>query len=104
MAQLSIAMLTEQALGQLDKLTFNLANAECKASANGNVGFKVKTDQGKVITFWTSTADATVKALDDAGNFQVIAGTGLAAEVLPDGTTAYGLIDKSSTSRNSFWK
>lgn len=103
MAQLSIAMLTEQALGQLDKLTFNLADAECKASASGNVGFKVKTNQGKVITFWTSTADATVKALDDAGNFQVIAGTRLAEEKLPDGTIAYGLIPKESAS-NGFWK
>jgi len=103
MAQLSIAMLTEQALGQLDKLTFNLANAEVRPTASGNVGFKVKTDQGKVITFWTSTADTTVKALDDAGNCQVIAGTRLAEEKLPDGTIAYGLIPKDSAS-NGFWK
>ena len=59
MAQLSIAMLTEQALGQLDKLTFNLANAECRASANGNVTLTA-TD----VNNNSASATAAIKVVD----------------------------------------
>lgn len=94
MAATSLHLLAKQALGQLDTLTFNISAVEAKASKTGNVGFKVTTDQGRTVTFWSSNMDAVVEATDDAGNFQVIPGTRLA----DDG----GLIPKDA-SQGGFW-
>jgi len=94
MSVTKLQLLAKQALGQLDQPTFNIANVEAKASRTGNVGFKVLTDQGRVITFWSSTMDTVVEALDDNGNFRVIPGTRMA----DDG----GLIPKDAT-QGGFW-
>jgi hypothetical protein len=94
MSVTKLQLLAKQALGQLDQPTFNIANVEAKASRTGNVGFKVTTDQGRVITFWSSTMDTVVEALDDNGNFRVIPGTRMA----DDG----GLIPKDAT-QGGFW-
>jgi len=75
-------------------LTFNISDVEAKASKSGNVGFRVTTDQGRVVTFWSSNMDAVVEALDDDGNHQVIPGTRIA----DDG----GLIPKDA-SQGGFW-
>lgn len=94
MALTQLMTLQKAALGQLDQLTFNISSVEAKASKSGNVGFRVTTDQGRVITFWSSNMDAVVEALDDDGNHQVIPGTRIA----DDG----GLIPKDA-SQGGFW-
>jgi hypothetical protein len=94
MAATSLHLLAKQALGQLDTLTFNIESVEAKASKTGNVGFRVTTDQGRVVTFWSSSMDQVVEATDDSGNFQVIPGTRIAADD--------GLIPKDA-SQGSFW-
>lgn len=94
MAATSLHLLAKQALGQLDTLTFNISSVEAKASKTGNVGFRVTTDQGRVVTFWSSNMDQVVEAVDESGNFQIIPGTRLA----DDG----GLIPKDS-SQGGFW-
>ena len=94
MALTQLMTLQKAALGQLDQLTFNISDVEAKASKSGNVGFRVTTDQGRVVTFWSSNMDAVVEALDDDGNHQVIPGTRIA----DDG----GLIPKDA-SQGSFW-
>lgn len=94
MALTSFHVLAKQALGQLDTLTFNISAVEAKASKTGNVGFKVTTDQGRTVTFWSSNMDAVIEAVDDAGNHQVIPGTRIA----DDG----GLIPKDA-SQGGFW-
>jgi hypothetical protein len=97
MAATSLHLLAKQALGQLDTLTFNISSVQAKAFKTGNVGFRVTTDQGTVVTFWSSTMDQVVEALDDAGNFQVIPGVRLAKD--DDGS--FGLIDPSRST--SIW-
>jgi hypothetical protein len=94
MALTQLMTLQKAALGQLDQLTFNISSVEAKASKSGNVGFRVTTDQGRVVTFWSSNMDAVVEALDDDGNHQVIPGTRIA----DDG----GLIPKDA-SQGGFW-
>jgi len=94
MALTQLMTLQKAALGQLDQLTFNISDVEAKASISGNVGFRVTTDQGRVVTFWSSNMDAVVEALDDDGNHQVIPGTRIA----DDG----GLIPKDA-SQGGFW-
>jgi hypothetical protein len=103
MAKLTFDMLQKEALGQLAQQTFNIANVEAKASKSGNVGYKVVTDQGKVITFWASTLTSCIEAVDDNGNFRVVPGTRLAEETLPDGTPALGLVPKDAA-QGGFWK
>lgn len=94
MAALSLQTLAKQALGQLEQLTFNIADVEAKASRTGNVGFRVTTDQGRVITFWSNLMDQVVESTDDNGGHRVIPGTRIA----DDG----GLIPKDA-SQGGFW-
>lgn len=94
MAALSLQLLAKQALSQLEQLTFNIADVEAKASRTGNVGFRVTTDQGRVVTFWSSNMDQVVEAMDDNGGYRVIPGTRIA----DDG----GLIQKDA-SQGGFW-
>ena len=94
MSVTKLQLLAKQALGQLEQPTFNIAKVEAKASRTGNVGFRVTTDQGRVITFWSTNMDAVVEALDDNGNFRVVPGTRIA----DDG----GLIPKDA-SQGGFW-
>ena len=88
------AKLAELAAGHED-MTFNISSLETKVSKTQNVGFRVTTDQGQQITFWSSNMDQVVEALDDAGNYQVIPGT----RVADDG----GLIPFGSKP-GGFWK
>jgi hypothetical protein len=100
MSVTSLQLLAEQAKkAQLssghEDMTFNISSLETKVSKTQNVGFRVTTDQGQQITFWSSNMDQVVEALDDAGNYQVIPGT----RVADDG----GLIPAGSKP-GGFWK
>ena len=89
--------LGKKALSSLSQLTFNINNVESKASpVTGNVGFRVKTEEGKVITFWLSNMDEVVELTDEkAGLYTVIPCT----RVAEDG----GLIPKTANA-GGFWK
>ena len=91
--------LRELGLAELKKvseeLTFDIKSVEVRASKTGNVGYRVETDQGKTITFWDTTMDSVIEAVNEnKGLYQVIPGT----TVADDG----GLIPKGSSS-NGFW-
>ncbi len=87
--------LADKALEQLGSLTFSEKAVETKPSKNGNVGFKVTTDQGKVVTFWKSNMDTVIEVVDEAkGLYKVIPGT----QITEDGA----LISADSKS-NGFW-
>lgn len=91
----ALLALQTAALATLDQLTFNIANVETKPSKTGNVGFKATTDQGKVITFWSSNMDSVVEPVDGKEDeFRVIPGT----QVTEEGS----LIPKDRTA-NGFW-
>lgn len=78
-----------------EELTFNLKDVEVRASKTGNVGYRVKTDQGKVITFWDSTMDEVIVETNATrGDYAVAPGV----TVTEDG----GLIPKG-TQANGFW-
>lgn len=66
--------LIEDALSVLGELTFLKSNVEGRASKNGNVGFRVETEQGKTITFWKSNMDLVVEAINE-DTLRVIPGT-----------------------------
>lgn len=59
-----------------EQLTFSIGNVTTKAAKSGtNVGYRAVTDQGKVVTFWTTTMDDCVEELDAIkGLYQVKAG------------------------------
>lgn len=70
-------------------LTFDARNVEFRDTKTGkNVGVRVKTDQGKVITFWSSNADEVTEHIDGAEPhvFRVVPGT----QVLEDGSLIPG--------------
>jgi hypothetical protein len=81
-----------------EDVTFNLA--ECKAdgrletrrSKTGNIGYRVTTDQGRVVTFWSSTRDLCLET-DEDGNCSLLPGT----TITDDGS----LIPPGS--KSSFW-
>ena len=86
--------LVEQAISQESEiLTFNISSVETKVSKTGKVGFRATTDQGTVVTFWSSNMDQLVEPTDDNGNFRVVPGT----KVSQEGS----LIPKDSAKR--FW-
>lgn len=95
--KLSLAMLAEQAISKATQdLTFNVANCEVgEPSSSGNVGFRVQLSNGKTVTFWSSTMDQVVEAIDDDGTYRVIIGTRFAE----DG----GLIP-ATASQGGYWK
>ena len=78
-------------------LTFFTKDCEFKASTkNSNVGVRVTTASGKVVTFWSSNADEVVELIDEkTGQYSVMEGTRIA----DDG----GLIPASAKS-GGFWK
>lgn len=79
-----------------EEQTFNIKDVETRVSkTTGNVGYRVKTDQGKTITFWDTTMDLVIEEVDEAkGIYGVVAGT----TFTEDG----GLIPKGKAS-NGFW-
>ena len=96
-AALSFSELVKQAqMNSESSLTFNKADLEIQVASNGNVGFRVTTDQGQVITFWSSNVDQVVEELDNIGNCRVLPGTGISR----DG----GLIPADRVSTSGFWK
>lgn len=82
-----------------EEISFNLA--ECKAegrletkrSKTGNIGYRVTTDQGRVVTFWSTTRDLCLET-DEEGNCTLIPGTTITEDgsLIPPGT------------QSSFWK
>ena len=87
--------LLEEAISQDSGiLTFNISSVETKVSKTGKVGFRATTDQGTVITFWSSNMDQVVEPTDDNGNFRVVPGT----KVSQEGS----LIDKDAA--KGFWE
>ena len=104
MAAITLQQLVEQALSKLGQLTFNISDVETvthtksgKPISTGNVGLKVKTSEGKVITFWSSNMDSVVEPTDNKGNYRVIPGTRLNPETDSDGNPTLGLIQKDAT-------
>jgi hypothetical protein len=94
MAATLLHALVEQAISQdTSTLTFNIASVETKVSKTGKVGFRATTDQGTVITFWSSNMDQVVEPTDEEGNFRVVPGTSVSQEG--------SLIDKDAAT--SFW-
>jgi hypothetical protein len=86
--------LVEQAISQDSSiLTFNISSVETRVSKTGKVGFRATTDQGTVVTFWSSNMDQVVEPTDDNGNFRVVPGT----KVSQEGS----LIDKDAA--KDFW-
>jgi hypothetical protein len=81
-----------------EDITFNLA--ECKAdgrletrrSKTGNIGYRITTDQGRVVTFWSTTRDLCLQT-DEDGNCSLLPGT----TITDDGS----LIPPGS--KSSFW-
>lgn len=71
--------LKEQALKSLGEITFKVADVETKASKTGNVGYRVKSSDGKVITFWSSIMDKVVEEIDEE-TYRVIPGTQITDE------------------------
>ena len=109
MAVVTLQQLVEQALSQLSQLTFNISNVESvtktksgKPISTGNVGLKVKTNEGDVITFWSSNMDEVVEPTDNKGNYRVVPGTRLAPEKDTDGNPTLGLISKDSA-KGGIW-
>ena len=98
LAAMSFSEIAKQAqLNSESCLTFNKVNMEIRnAETTGNVGFRVTTDQGQVITFWSSNVDQVVEELDNNGNCRVLPGTGISK----DG----GLIPADRVSTGGFWK
>ena len=87
--------LLEEAISQDSGiLTFNISSVETKVSKTGKVGFRATTDQGTVVTFWSSNMDQVVEPTDDNGNFRVVPGT----KVSQEGS----LIDKDAA--KDFWE
>lgn len=81
-------------------LTFNIKDVEIKVANNGNTGFRVTTDQEKVITFWSNQLDSAdndpiIEELDDKGNFRVLPGT----QVTKEGNLIPGNLKQSG----GFW-
>ena len=75
-----LVALAQGALATLSDLqTFNIKNVEVKPTKTGNVGYRVTTDQGKVISFWQSNMDRVIEAIDE-DNFRVIPGTSFAED------------------------
>ena len=68
-----------------EELTFHISDVETKRSKTGNVGYRVTTDQGRVITFWRTTRDLCIET-DEEGNCSLISGT----TVADDGGTPEG--------------
>lgn len=69
--------LGKEALKSLgETLTFSIGNVTTKPAKSGtNVGYRAECDNGKVVTFWTTTMDDCVEELDaDKGLYQVKAG------------------------------
>ena len=93
-----------KALGKLalkslgEQLTFDInkeGTVETKASKTGNVGYRIKTDQGKVVTFWETTMDEVIEAVDEEkGLYQVKAGVTI---------TEDGSLIAAGKSSNGFW-
>ena len=102
MAAITLQQLAQQALGKLNQLTFNISKVDSVPTSTGNVSFKVETEEGKIVTFWSSKMDEVVEPTDDKGNYRVVPGTRLAAETLKDGTAAFGLIPKGSA-KGGIW-
>lgn len=95
MAATLLHALVEQAFSQdPSALTFNISSVETRVSKTGKVGFRATTDQGTVVTFWSSNMDQVVEPTDDNGNFRVVPGT----KVSPEGS----LIDKDAA--KGFWE
>lgn len=81
MAATLLHALVEQAISQESEiLTFNISSVETKVSKTGKVGFRATTDQGQVVTFWSSNMDQLVEPTDDNGNFRVVPGTKVSQE------------------------
>jgi hypothetical protein len=82
-------------------LTFNIKDVESKVASNGNVGYRVKLDNGQVITFFSHTKEGVyqindlIEAIDDDGNHRVIAGTRITetGSLLPKGAKKGGFWD-----------
>ena len=93
---LKLQALAKEALKGLgEQLTFNIKEVEVKPSKTGNVGYRVKTDQGKVVTFWASTMDEVIEEVNEArGEYAVKA----AVTITEDGS----LIAPGKGS-NGFW-
>lgn len=85
----SLKKLGVLALSQLEALTFKLDTVKTKASATGNVGYRAILADGRAITFWDTTMDGTIEAIDDE-TFKVKHGLQLAYDKRDD---AFGLID-----------
>lgn len=79
-----------------DKQTFDIKNIETKPARTGKVGFKVVTEQGKTITFWSSNMDRVVEVVDEAkGLYQVKPGTIFAEDggLIPSDSATGGFWD-----------
>lgn len=70
-----------------EELTFHISEVETKRSRTGNIGYRVTTDQGRVITFWRTTRDLCIET-DEEGNCSLIPGTTVANDggLIPSGT------------------
>lgn len=90
-----LSNLAVEALKKVDMPTFKLEDVQVKPSGTGNVGFRVVTSTGVTVTFWKSTMEDVVEAIDEK-TFKIKPGVQIAAG---DG----GLIPASAVS-GGFWK
>lgn len=93
----ALKQLGAAAIQALGEFTFKLADVKVKASNTGNVGYRATLSDGRTVTFWDSTMDGVVEAIDDE-TFKVKAGVQFALD--KDGS--FGLINPKSVTKG-FW-
>lgn len=54
-----------EALKQLADLSFKVSDVKAQPFQNGNVGFKAKLSDGRIVTFFQKTMDEVIEPVDD---------------------------------------